>query len=142
MTTKTNYMNKMTNSKTIVLLGSAVATLLIIGTSIMIFSSDASVSYTRLGNPDAPFWRVNETSTGYSHLIAWEISPQDDYHSVRHGSIQWFDKVIDKNGNDVRVTNTELDQFKTLTGKGNTDFKILFDNGTERYYRLYYMEVP
>ncbi|MEM1960931.1 MAG: hypothetical protein QXE95_06405 [Candidatus Nitrosocaldus sp.] len=107
----------------------------------------AKIEGTSYFNPGAQFWNRERTRTGEPYILALEISPphpdrKDIPKEAKYGELPWLDKAIDNVGKNTRVSDAELEEFFKYTEDGNTDFKVYLRDGTVKFYRLYYMEVP
>ncbi|GIU72392.1 MAG: hypothetical protein KatS3mg003_1871 [Candidatus Nitrosocaldaceae archaeon] len=132
--------------KYLAIIGAAViaSTIFVIQTNI---KTNPIIESTTIGNPDAPFWNPEKTRSGEPYILALEISPPhpdriDEPKEVKYGELTWLDKAIDNAGKNTKVSSDELNMFFKYTEDGNTDFMVRLDNGTIKYYRLYYTEVP
>ncbi|MEM3101186.1 MAG: hypothetical protein QXT99_07535 [Candidatus Nitrosotenuis sp.] len=64
------------------------------------------------------------------------------YKKVAFGNIRWLDATIDNAGKNTKIDEESLYEFYQYTADGNTDFKVVFKDGSTKFYRLYFMEVP
>jgi hypothetical protein len=64
------------------------------------------------------------------------------YKKVASGKLAWLDAAISNAGKNTKVDENALYEFYQYTADGNTDFKIAFKDGSTKFYRLYFMEVP
>lgn len=64
------------------------------------------------------------------------------YKKMASGKLAWLDAAIGNAGKNTKVDENALYEFYQYTADGNTDFKVVFKDGSTKFYRLYFMEVP
>lgn len=87
---------------------------------------------------------IKQPKTGAANVLALEIVPQGEkFNKAKQGQIDWLDAAINNVGNNTPVDDVKLKDFqKYVEGQKAPDFEMTFENGTIKYYRIYFMEMP
>lgn len=110
--------------------------------SISTMNTDGEVDYLKV-DPNLPFWNEDWTKTGNSAILALEIASQEsNFKEVKYGKLHWLDAAIDNVGSATPVEDIKIKEFMKYTADGNTDFKVELPDKSEKFYRLYFVEVP
>lgn len=87
---------------------------------------------------------IKQPKTGAANVLALEIVPQGEkFNKAKQGQIDWLDAAINNVGNNTPVDDVKLKDFqKYVEGQKAPDFDMTFENGTIKYYRIYFTEMP
>lgn len=95
------------------------------------------------GPLDLPLLHPTSPRTGNPYILAQQIAPQEVYDEFEYGKVKWIDRVVENVGEPVPVNSEEFNEFyKDYYEDRNTDIKVRFPDGSERFYRLYFIEAP